>query len=366
MIHVGRDPLGLGKLEEGTVDRRDFMKIFAAAAAAVGLPASAAVKMAAAAEAGLKPSVIWLHFQECTGCTESLLRTSQPGLGELILDLISLDYHETLFAAAGYQIEDALHQAMHQHKGKYVCVVEGSIPVKDNGVYCKVGGRTAIDILNEVAADAAAVIALGSCASWGGVQSSGPNPTGATGAPEILKGQPVVTVPGCPANPYNFLGVVMHFLTTGGLPDLDDKGRPLFAYGKTVHDNCARRPHFDAGRFADEFGDEGHRKGWCLYRLGCKGPQTHANCATLPFSEMAGTWPIGVGHPCVGCTEKQHGFTTAIHDVIPPAEVGLAEESIGEKSGLPLNVAGIAGVAAGVAAGVGLAAGRRSTSEDDE
>ncbi len=211
------DRLGapVGSAEGDGVDRRDFVKACMMAAAAVGLPASAGIKWAEAAEAGLKPSVIWLHFQECTGCTESLLRTSQPGIAELILDLVSLDYHETLFAAAGYQIEEALHQAMEAHAGQYICVVEGAIPRKDGGIYCQIGGRTAIDILNDVASKAAAVVAIGSCASWGGIPSADPNPTDAVGAPQILEGTTVVTIPGCPANPYNFLGTVLAVRRSG-------------------------------------------------------------------------------------------------------------------------------------------------------
>jgi hydrogenase small subunit len=296
--------------------RRKFLKIVTAAAASIGLSTSAMVKLVEAAELGLKPSVIWLHFQECTGCTESLLRTSHPDLAELILDLISLDYHETLSAAAGHQVEKSLHDAMEANKGKYVLIVEGSIPEKDGGIYCKVAGKTAIDSLNEVAANAGAIIALGSCASFGGIPASGPNPTGATGAPQILKDKTVVTIPGCPANPYNLLGVVLQYVTLGTLPALDDKGRPMFAYARTIHEDCPRRPHFDAGRFALQFGDEDHRQGHCLYRLGCKGPATHANCSINHFCDVPGAWPIGIGHPCVGCTEKELAFQVPMHDTV--------------------------------------------------
>ena len=169
-------------------DRRSFMKVITMAAAAVGLSSTAAARIAEAAAAGLKPSVIWLHFQECTGCTESLLRTSQPDIGKLILDLVSLDYHETLMAAAGLQAEEALKAAMSANDGKYICVIEGAIPTKDNGIYCMIGGRTALDIVNEVAEKAGAIIAIGSCASWGGIPSADPNPTGATGAPRACVG----------------------------------------------------------------------------------------------------------------------------------------------------------------------------------
>ena len=331
------------------VNRRDFVKVCTMAAAAVGLSSTAATRVVEAAVAGKRPSVIWLHFQECTGCTESLLRTSSPDVAEVILDLVSLDYHETLMAAAGHQAEASLKSAMQQNAGKYVLVVEGAIPTKDNGIYCKIGGRTALEILDEAAGKAGAIIAVGSCASWGGVASADPNPTGASGAPGVLKGKTVVTIPGCPANPYNFLGVVLQYATFGTLPALDAENRPRFAYASTIHDHCARRAHFDAGRFAETFGDEGHRLGYCLYKLGCKGPQTHANCSVLDFCEVTDAWPIGIGHPCVGCTEQRIGFRVAMHDTVPidrptpPDTYPGVREPQGVISPLATGVAGLAG-----------------------
>jgi hydrogenase small subunit len=300
------------------VDRREFIKFCTMGAAAIGLPASAAFKMAEAAVQGkvLKPSVIWLHFQECTGCTETLLRTSHPGLAEVVLDLISLDYHETVMVAAGHQAEDARRSAMNANAGKYVLVVEGAIPTKEGGIYCKVGGQTALEMLQETADKAAAIIAIGSCASFGGIPAADPNPTEARGVPQILTKKTVVTIPGCPPNPYTFLGTVLQFATLGKLPALDAKGRPMFAFARTIHEDCPRRAHFDAGRFAEVFGDEGHRNGYCLYKLGCKGPQTHASCSIKDFSEI-GAWPIGIGHPCVGCTEQEIAFRVPIHTTIP-------------------------------------------------
>ena len=162
-LNQTREPASVGHM-----DRRSFLKTVTLAAASVGLSSSVAVKIAEAATQGLKPSVIWLHYQECTGCTESLLRTSHPDVANLILDLISLDYHETLSAAAGHQAEHSLHETMKKHKGEYICVVEGAIPQKDGGIYCKIAGKTAVDMLQEVAADAGAVVAIGSCAAWGG------------------------------------------------------------------------------------------------------------------------------------------------------------------------------------------------------
>jgi hydrogenase small subunit len=352
---VAADPIG--------VDRRDFIRVCTMALAAVGMPYAAAAKVAQTAAAKkLKPSVIWLHFQECTGCTESLLRTSHPAVSELILDLVSLDYHETLFAAAGHQAEAALKKAMTENAGKYVLVVEGAIPTKENGIYCKIGDRTALDIVHEVAEKAGAIVAIGSCASWGGVPSADPNPTGATGAPMVLKGKTVVTIPGCPANPYNLLGTVLQYATFGTLPELDEKNRPKFAYGRTIHEHCPRRAHFDAGRFAGKYGDEGHRLGYCLYKLGCKGPATYANCSVLSFGEVVDAWPVGVGHPCYGCTEQKLAFRAALHQTIdierptPPDTYA----PIHAHQGLVSPVAtGLVGLVGGALVGAGFVASRK-------
>jgi len=347
------------------VSRREFLQVCAATAGTLGLPAGAEAAIAKAVEKAKRPSVIWLHFQECTGCSESLLRAEHPTLEKLILDVISLDYHETLMAAAGHQAEKARKDAMAANKGKYILVVEGAIPTKQNGIYCKVGGHTAIDLVKECAADAAAVIAIGSCASWGGMPSTVPSisgadssPTGSAGVAEVL-GKPVVTIPGCPPNPYNFLATAVHFLTFGSLPATDKLGRPMFAYGRLIHENCERRAHFDAGRFAMEFGDEGHRKGYCLYKLGCKGPETYANCPSIGFGDAGeGNWPVGCGHPCIGCSEKGVGFTKPIHslskvlNVVPPQQYAriVEEQGTGATLASAAAVAAIAGAAAGGAA----------------
>ena len=336
------------------VSRRGFLQICATLAATLGLPRGAEAAIAQAIETRQRPSVIWLHFQECTGCTESLLRAEHPTIDKLILDVISLDYHETLFAAAGHQIEAARVDAMKKNKGKYILVIEGAIPVRDNGIYCKVGGKTAIELARECAQDAAAVIAIGSCASWGGMPSTSPNPTGASPASAVLQ-RPVVTIPGCPPNPYNFLSTVVHFLTFGSLPEVDTLGRPKFAYSRLIHENCERRAHFDAGRFARQFGDEGHRKGWCLYRLGCKGPETYANCPAILFGDVSNaSWPVGTGHPCIGCTEAGVGFTKPIHEladlktVYPPTQFARPVEEQGSSFNwaAAAALAAIAGAAA--------------------
>ncbi len=338
------------------LSRRDFLKLCVIATATMGLPASMVEKVAAAVQDKKRPPVIWLHFQECTGCTEALLRSSNPDLATLILDLISIDYHETLMAAAGHQAESALEEAIKKHAGKFICVVEGSIPTKDGGVYCKIAGKKAVDIMQEVGSKAAAIIAIGNCASFGGVQSAPPNPTGASGVMDVLKGKPIINVPGCPPNPYNFLATVLYVLTFKKLPKLDKYNRPLFAYGRTIHEHCERRPHFDAGRFAEQFGDEGHRKGWCLYKLGCKGPVTYANCCTTRFNDMD-VWPIGCGAPCAGCTEKGVAFfmplreKVDIHQMTPPEQYAPIKHKGGK-----VTAPGVAAASAAVGAALGAAA----------
>lgn len=363
---------GFGSLEAQGVSRREFLRTCAIAAAAVGLPGWAVGDIAEAAAAKGRPPVIWLHFQECTGCSETLLRASHPAVSDLILDLISLDYHETLFAAAGSQAENALQAAVRKNIGKYVCVIEGAIPTRDNGIYCEIAGRTAADLATEIGLKAGAIIAIGSCAAWGGIPSADPNPTGAMGVPQFLKsasnapylkGKGIVALPGCPPNPYSLLGTVLQYATYGTLPALDGLGRPAFAYARTIHEDCPRRPHFDAGRFAERFGDEGHRHGYCLYKTGCKGPRTHAPCSLQHFGEVVGAWPVGIGHPCFGCTEQKLAFRAPLHSTVdierptPPDTYPPVHAEQGVVSPL---ATGVAGAVIGAAAGAAWVATRRT------
>jgi len=346
-------------LEASGVSRRSFLQLcgMLMAAAPMGLALTSKGSVLQVAEAigkAKRPSVIWLHFQDCTGCTETRLRTSAPDVAHLILDVISLDYHETLMAASGAQAEAALRKAMADNAGKYVLVVEGAIPTRDDGIYYEMGGRPGVQVLREVAAQAAAVIAIGSCASWGGIPSADPNPTGAMGVNNVVSGKPIINLPGCPPNPYNLLNVVLEYVTMGRLPEMDEFGRPKFAYERVIHENCPRRAHFDAGRFAAAFGDEGHRKGWCLYKLGCKGPITHAACSVRQFNEIPGVWPIGIGAPCVGCTEKSVVWrmgtfeTVPIHLATPPDTYPPIYSPAGQiKVGAAVLVGAIAGAVGG-------------------
>lgn len=349
-------------LDRCGVSRRDFLGFCSRLMVAAPFGLAITNKMtpeAVAAEVGRarRPSVIWLHMQDCTGCSETLLRTSQPDLAELLFHVISLDYHETLMAASGYQAEAALHEAMKENHGRYVLVVEGSIPEKERGIYAKIGGKTATELLAEAAEGAAAIIAMGSCSSWGGVPSTMPNPTGAAGVDHFVLDKPIVNLPGCPPNPYVLLAVVLQYARYGTLPALDLYKRPKFAFDRVIHEHCPRRAHFDAGRFAQAFGDDGHRQGWCLYQLGCKGPMTHAACSTRHFNEMEDVWPIGIGATCIGCTEPKVAFESPLFEVVqiraatPPDTYPPIESAAGR-----LTPAATAAVGFGVGAVVGAAA----------
>ncbi len=321
----------------------------------MGIPTTLWGKVIETAESKVRPPVLWLHFQECTGCSESLLRSSHPTLANLLLDLVSLDYHETLMAGAGHQAEHSLQESMKANQGKYILVAEGAIPTKLGGVFCQIGGKTAQALLSEAAAGAAAILCIGTCSSYGGIQASPPNPTGAVGVGTLVSGKPIVNIPGCPPSPYNFLSTVLYYLTFHRLPELDSMARPKFAYGRRIHEHCERRPHFDAGRFAQAYGDAAHADGHCLYKLGCKGPATHANCSVQRFNDV-GVWPVSVGHPCLGCTEPELLFRTAIadkvqiHEPTPFDSYAPVELKAKGKGPDPLTT-GIVGLAAGAALG---------------
>ncbi len=345
-------------LNKATLDpklsRRGFLKGCAMAAAALGLSDEMLPKVVEAAASPQRPPVVWLHFQECTGCSEALLRASHPDIGRLILDVISLDYHETVMAAAGHQAEEVLHSTIEKYQGKFICVVEGAVPTKDGGIYCKIGGRTAKEILEDVAPKSAAVIAIGTCASFGGVQAASPNPTGAVGIGELVRGKPVINVPGCPPNPIAFLGTVLHYFTFKRLPPTDILGRPLFAYGRKIHDHCERRSHFDEGRYVEQFGDAGHRMGYCLYKVGCKGPETYSNCPAVRFNDV-GVWPVGVGHGCVGCTEPNFWDTmTPFYERLPEVKIPGREGIVSGADSAGAKILGITAAAIGVHAAVGV------------
>lgn len=282
--------------------RRDFLRFCSYIAAVTGIHASGLGTVVKALESKPRPPVVWFHFQECTCCSESFIRSSHPIVADIVLDKISLDYSETLQAAAGHQAEEALHETMKKYHGQYIMTVEGSVPTKDGGIYCTIGGRTALDIVKEAAEGAAAIIAWGSCASNGCIQSSNPNPTGATPIHEIIHGKPIINVPGCPPIAEVMAGVIVHVLAFGRIPQLDGLGRPKAFYSKRVHDSCYRRPYYDAGLFVETFDDENAKKGYCLYKVGCRGPVTYNSCGIIRWNNGV-SYPIQSGHGCIGCSE---------------------------------------------------------------
>ena len=292
------------RLEKKGVSRRDFMKYCTFLTATMGLSASFVPQVAEVfAAPRQRPPVIWLHLGECTGCSEGMLRTIYPYVDELVLEILSVEYHETIMAASGHQAEDQLHAAMKKYAGKFICVVEGAVATKFNGGYGKVANRSFLEIAKEVVPQAAATIALGSCASWGGLPAAKPNPGGYKGIGDAL-GKKVINIPGCPPNPVNLIGTVVNYLLLGKLPEVDEMGRPKFAYGKTIHDQCPRRSHFENEEFVEEFGSEEAALGYCLYKMGCRGPETYNNCPVAKFNDGT-SWPVEAGHPCIGCSEPE-------------------------------------------------------------
>jgi [NiFe] hydrogenase small subunit len=290
------------RLAQKGVSRRDFMKFCGLMATVLGLPMSYAPRIAEAV-AKKRPTVIWLNFAECTGCMESFIRTTYPWAADLVLDILNVAYDETIMAAAGDQAEEILESTIKKEKGKYICICEGAIPTRDNGVYGKIHGKTFMEVANHATKNALATICVGNCACFGGVQAAKPNPTQAKSVSEVT-GVKTLNLSGCPPNADNMVAAVVHYLTFGKLPATDDLGRPLFAYGYLIHDTCSRRGYFENEQFVTEFGDEGAAKGWCLYKMGCKGPETYHNCARIKWNQGT-NWPIGAGHPCIGCSQPK-------------------------------------------------------------
>lgn len=340
-------------LARAGVSRRSFMKfcgtmaaIFAAGTPNVGEAAAqsltpSAEEIADKLSAVKKPKVAWLQLQECTGCMESVLRSGGTTAEDVVLNLVSMDYNELLMAPSGHAAEKALDD---MNAEDHILVVNGSIPTGENGAYCTIGGKSAEQVLLEAAEKATAILAVGACAVWGSVQAAKPNPTGAKGVDEIIKDKPVINVSGCPPIGEVITATLTYVLTYGKAPEVDAEGRPKFAYDQRIHDSCPRRAHFDAGQFVKTFDDEGARNGWCLYEVGCKGPSTFSPCPIVQWNLKSG-WPIGAGHPCIGCTEKDFfDQFTPFYDKLPGIP-GIGVESSVNKVGVGLLAATAAGTA---------------------
>ncbi len=280
--------------------RRTFLKLSSAMAAALALPASYAPRIARALETAPRLPVIWVRGQTCSGNTESFLRSADPSIETLLLETLSLEYHQSLMATSGPGVGLARTTAMERYPDGYIAIVEGSIPDGASGAYCLVGGRPVRDVAQEVIAGALAVIAVGSCAVDGGAPAAPGGQTDAHGIRGIAGDTKLIALPGCPMNVVNLVSVIVHYLTFNEWPPLDLASRPLSAYGNLIHNECERRPHFEFGEFALTWGDEGAQRGWCLYKVGCKGPESMGNCPTVRYGEGV-SWNIRAGHGCIGC-----------------------------------------------------------------
>lgn len=285
-------------LKAGGISRREFIKYCAATAAALGLSElefTAKVAQALAA-ASKKPPVIWLEGQDCAGCTVSFAGALNPPVASIILDRLSVRYHETIMAASGHLSESAYHDILEQ--GGYVLVVEGSIPSVDDR-FCMVGGRPFKEIVEEAAGKASAIIAVGACASYGGIPAAGP--TKGMGLSKALPGRTIINLSTCPVHTDHLVGTILYFLATGKAPALDEVGRPKMYFGQSIHDNCRRRSYFDEGTFLQDWNDP-EQKDWCLYEKGCKGPDTYSDCPIRRWNDGT-NFCIDCGAGCQGCAE---------------------------------------------------------------
>ena len=301
------DEATVSRLLEIGISRRRFLSFCTGIASLMALPQSMVPRLAAAATSPTKPSVVYMSFQECTGCLESMVNSfafrGGATIDNLILNMISLDYQETLMAAAGTQAEEQLFAATSQ--SGYVLVVDGSIPANSASGYFVSGGRSGVARFRDAAKNAGLIIAVGTCASFGGLPKADPNPTGAVSISDLMANlrinKPLINVSGCPPIPEVITGVILYYLTSG-MPGLDRLSRPTMFYGETVHDECYREEFFEDGPFALSFDDANARKGGCLFKLGCKGPVTHNACSTIKWNQGV-SFPMMSGHGCIGCSE---------------------------------------------------------------
>lgn len=301
-------------LEARGVTRRDFMKLCGAVVAAAGVSqltvpqaAQALEQSVIGATKGKLYPVVWVEGASCTGCTESFAQVETPSAASIVLDMISLNYSETLSAAAGESMEKAKEQTV--EAGDYILIYEGAVLEGWGGQALRVADKPGTDHLIETAKDANVVVALGSCAVNGGWMGARPNSAGALGVEQYLKkagiSTPVVNIPGCPANPEWLVSVLVDVVLMKLKPsdlNLTAENKPAGIFSQTIHDNCERRGHFENGEFVYEFGSEEEAKGYCLYPVGCRGPQTKANCGVVMWNDRR-SWCIQAGAPCIGCCE---------------------------------------------------------------
>lgn len=290
---------GYERLERRGISRRDFLKLCTLSCIAFSLDLGFASKMAEAAAANLtKKPLIWMQGQGCTGCSESLFSSADPEPEQILLDLLSVRFHPTIMAAAGDQAIGSWEHCLEE--GNYLLVLEGSIPTADPR-FCTVEGRPFLEQFKKAASKAEAVIAVGSCACYGGIPRAGF--TGAVGAQDILNGVKVVNIPSCPVKPDRLVGTLLYYLSKNQLPRLDKHGRPLAYYRWTLHDSCHRRLHYERGEFLRDWNDP-KTADWCLYYKGCKGKEVFTNCSSYWWNDGVNYCGYS-GSPCAGCSQPE-------------------------------------------------------------
>jgi hydrogenase small subunit len=290
-----------------TFSRREFLSLSVRLAALTGLGAAAVPDIAEALvslTSGQVP-VLWLQGQSCSGCSVSLLNSAHPDPAALLMHYISLQFHSTLSCATGQTAMSALTAGI--ESGGYFLAVEGSVPAGMPEA-CVVGEEPFPEQLVRAAKNATAVLAVGACASFGGIPAAENNPTGAVGVVDYLQqagiDKPVIAVPGCPVHPDWLVGTLVHVLKFG-MPELNEDGCPAMFFKRLIHDQCTRFADYERENFAAHFSDEG-----CLFKLGCVGITTRADCTTRLWNSGTSSC-IKAGSPCIGCTSKTYARKSA-------------------------------------------------------
>ena len=307
------------------ISRREFLKLCGLSGLTLGLSQSLLGEIVKAFEEAVagRPPVIWFQGASDAGCSVSLLNTVHPSIAEVLLEIISCNFHPNVMAASGDLAISVLEDALENDAGEFILVIEGAIPTADNGIYCLVGEKqgipvTALEWTRDLGAKAKAVLAVGTCAAFGGIPAANPNPTGCKGVRDVFRENgidtPLINLPGCPAHPDWIVGTIFHMLRYG-LPELDGLGRPKLFYGRLLHDVCPNRSYFDDGEFARKFSDEK-----CLLMLGCKGPSSYSDCSIRLWNSGV-NWCIGGGAPCIGCVSPDFpDGTSPFYAMLPDAE----------------------------------------------
>ncbi len=370
--NTGLEPGFYGYLDSRGISRRSFVKFCGGIAAALGWSYTMTPKIAKAIEDAAEESqgslapVIWLEAGSCSGCTESAAQAANPDIATIVLDLISLNYAETLSAGAGYSLEEAKSETI--EAGGYILVYEGAVMTGWDGNALRIADHKGTDILLEAAENADAIIACGSCAVDGGWAAAYPNPGDATGVQNFLEengvSKPIINIPCCPVNPEALVAVLVDYLLIGQLPELNSKNMPESMFGQAIHDNCPRRGHFENGEFVYKFGSEEEKKGYCLYPVGCRGPQTSSNCPRIKWNRNL-SWCVQSGAPCCGCAQADPSsnsgnwvevnapFISSRHRDIRIGDFAVQPQTIA------LTVAGVV-AAAVVVHGFGMKASKRT------